>query len=446
MNTISIKNILKVMCLHLLIGVVYFPSQVMGQQNTTSKDGYTVTINVDRPEAVYKRGEKITFTIKLTKDNKPINGAKLKYFLSKDGVVPYLEEKFVTAEKGVYALSGVLNEPGFLQCRVDFDNQTKRKLVVWSSAAVDPLEIKPSMAAPDDFDEFWAEQKKILAAIPMNVKMTVVECSDKSIECFDVQADSFKAPMSGYYARPAGAKKGSLPAIICLHGAGVASSRLSIVTGWAKEGVIALDFNAHGQPNGQPRKFYKDLNDGELHNYRFFGRESRETIFYRGLFMRLMRAMDVLTAQPEWDGKILIAHGRSQGGGQAIAAGGLNPLVTFVCAEIPTFCDHTGFVAGRINGWPKLIVMDENGKPDQKMFQAACYYDSMNFAARTDAEAFLTVGFVDVSCPPTGVYAAYNIFRNKKNIFNMPCWGHRVVPEANTAVREAILNYLKKGK
>jgi cephalosporin-C deacetylase len=45
-----------------------------------------------------------------------------------------------------------------------------------------------------------------------------------------------------------------------------------------------------------------------------------------------IRAIDVLTEQPEWDGRTVAVFGISQGGFQAIAAAGLDPRVTFFAA------------------------------------------------------------------------------------------------------------------
>ena len=75
------------------------------------------------------------------------------------------------------------------------------------------------------------------------------------------------------------------------------------------------------------------------------------------MFLRLVRALDFLTSRPEWDGKHLIVIGHSQGGGQALAAGGLDPRVTLIASGVPAICDHSGRAAGRINGWPKLVPL-----------------------------------------------------------------------------------------
>ena len=99
--------------------------------------------------------------------------------------------------------------------------------------------------------------------------------------------------------------------------------------------MLALDINAHGLPNGRPDAFYTGMANGELKEYRVRGRESRETIYFLGMFLRLVRAIDFLTAQPEWDGRTVIVHGSSKGGAQSLVAAGLDSRVTFFAAGVP---------------------------------------------------------------------------------------------------------------
>ena len=82
-------------------------------------------------------------------------------------------------------------------------------------------------------------------------------------------------------------------------------------------------------------------------------------------------------------------------------------------------------------------------KPNQQALLASRCFDAVNFAGRSKASAFFTVGFIDVSCPPTGVYAAYNNLSGQKNILNHYHTGHIATPEADVAVHEAIVNYLQ---
>ena len=278
----------------------------------------------------------------------------------------------------------------------------------------------------------------------MNPKLVEVASPIKTADAFDVKLDSVGPPVSGYFVRPHGAAPKSLPAILTVHGAGVRSSSLGGSGGWAAQGFLALDINAHGLPNGEKEEFYKALADGELKDYRVRGRESRDTVYFQGMFLRLVRAIDFLTSQPEWDGGVMVVHGSSQGGAQSIVAAGLDPRVTFYAAGVPAMCDHTGFKAGRINGWPKFIATGET--PDDSIANAVRYYDAMNFAARIRIPGVMTVGFIDATCPPTSVYAAFNAVAAKKDIFNDPTSGHSVSSKAGESMRAAILSHVQQRK
>jgi cephalosporin-C deacetylase-like acetyl esterase len=317
-----------------------------------------------------------------------------------------------------------------------------------AAAGYDPLQLKPSMPVPDDFDAFWAAQKAALAKVPMKSTLTPVTAAAKNVDAFDVQVECLGKPVSGYLGRPKNAKPKSLPAILHVHGAGVRSSGLASVSWAANEGgMLSLDINAHGIPNGQPKAFYDALSNGELKGYPQFGNKDREQCYFKGMFLRLIRAIDFLAAQPEWDGKTLIVYGSSQGGFQAFTAAGLDERVTFICAGVPAGCDHTGSQANRINGWPKIVPNDAEGKPDTTALQASRYFDCMNFAAKAKCKgAAVTVGFIDTTCPPTSVYAAYNALTMPKSIHTDVLAGHTNTPAASKFMQEAALKHVRAMK
>ena len=205
-----------------------------------------------------------------------------------------------------------------------------------------------------------------------------------------------------------------------------------------------MDMNAHGIPNGKPAQFYKDLADGALKDYRFEGLNDREKCYFLGMFLRLVRAIDFLTSQPEWNGKDVIVFGSSQGGFQAFAAAGIDERVTAFCAGVPAGCDHTGVVVKRVNGWPKFIQSLPVIEPDPKVLETVRYFDNVNFAAHTKAKrCIVTVGFIDTTCPPTSVYAAYNALPIKKEIFNDVKSGHANSPAAMKAMQAVALEIIK---
>ncbi|MCR4413496.1 MAG: acetylxylan esterase [Thermoguttaceae bacterium] len=417
---------------------------VLASSVPASEPTLQLSVVTDRPEAIYAVGEQASFVVTLKQGDQPVPDAEVTCVLDKDGMPP-VAQKTLKLSNGAATVEGTLPEPGFLRCRVVYGGRQEKPLAAMAAAAFDPLKIPPSLPAPEDFDSFWAQQKARLATVPMKPTLTPVKSPVEGVECFDAQIPCVPPrPVSGYFARPTGAGPKSCPAILLVHGAGVRSSNLGGAAGAARRfGALAMDINAHGIPNGKPDVFYKELSDGELCDYRTAGREDRQQCYFLGMFLRLVRAMEFLTSQPEWDGQVLIVRGSSQGGGQAIAAAGLDHRVTFIAAGVPAICDHSGKAIGRASGWPQLVP-DRDGKPDPKVLQVARYFDGMNFAARSKAEAIMSVGFIDVTCPPTSVYAAYNNLPGKKQMVNEPLMGHAVSPKFERAADAAVAEHIAR--
>jgi cephalosporin-C deacetylase-like acetyl esterase len=407
---------------------------------------YKLAVTTDRPDALYGVGDKVEFVVTLEADGRPVREGQVSYALSIDGA-KQVASGTLKLDMAQTTIHGTLPEPGFLLCRVSFRVGPKQTLTALAGAGIGPQKIPPSLPVPDDFDEFWSQQKARLKAVPVKPVLTPVASADKSVESFDVQAPCAGGmPVSGYFARPKDAKPKSLPAILFVHGAGVRSASLGAATGAAKLGALGMDINAHGIPNGKPAEYYEELGRTKLKDYRANGRESRETCYFLGMFLRLIRAIDFLTTQPEWDGRVVCVSGASQGGGQSIAAAGLDPRVTFIATGVPAICDHTGSAIGRINGWPKLVPNGADGKPDPKILQAARYFDCMNLATRAKAEAIFSVGFIDVTCPPTSVYATYNNYGGKKQIIDKPLMGHTQSADISQAFHKAMWEHIRRMK
>lgn len=411
---------------------------------------YQLKVVTDRKDAIYEAGSEAKFLITVSKGGEVIPNAAVKFIVDdflKSGEAGGLPAGSVTTtdQPGVVVVTG--KQPGFLRCQASFDAPDGKKLQAAAGAGFSPTKIGLSLPVPDDFDAFWTEQKKLLAAVPLEPQFTRADQPgmNDDLECFDVQIKCLgDAPVSGYFARPTKAKPKSLPAILWVHGAGVRSSAAGSAIQGAKHGMLSLDINAHGIPNGKPNEFYTELSNGRLKGYPTSGRESRETSYFRGMFLRLVRAIDFLTSQPEWDGKIVAVVGHSQGGGQALVASGLDPRVTIIASGVPAICDHSGRTAGRINGWPNLVPAGPDGKPDPRILEASRYVDAVNFASRCQAEAILSVGFIDATCPPSSCYAAFNALRGPKEMLNEPLMNHAAPPHIQEAFLARVLDHVKR--
>ncbi len=401
-----------------------------------------VTITTDRPEALYGKNEEVEFSIQVRDGDAELDSTAVDWTLSLDGY------KDLATGKGNRP-SGSLDHPGFLLLAATYTAADGKKTTAFGGAGVAVDEIAPSLAAPEDFDAFWAAQKKALAEVPLTFTATphpLADAGDAGLEAVDltVACETDGPPVSGYFVKPKNAAARSLPAVLWVHGAGVRSASLPAALAGARDGFLSLDINAHGIANGKPGEYYKALSDGELKNYRHYGNDDRENIYFRGMFVRLMRAIDFLTTRPEWDGKTLAVIGHSQGGLQALVAGGLDERVTFIGSGVPAGCDHTGMKADRISGWPKIVPRLDDGSYDPAVIEASRYIDAVNFAARCKAEAIVSVGFIDRVCPPTSVYAAYNVLPGKKSILNYPAMGHAATSEIREKFREALLRHAGK--
>ena len=410
-------------------------------QNTDPAE-YSLSLSLDHPDCLYAVGEDIVASVSVTRDGEPFSPT-VEYIKSKDNYSPTIEKGNMLLKNGEAKVVMKLDEPGFMMLRINYytpDGNTLTRLV---GAGVDVYNIKRSMPEPDDFVAYWDNQRKLQAKVPENLTLTPVDSKYKGVVAYDVQAECLGGHFSAYIAYPENAATGSLPAMVLCHGAGVASSRLSVAAKWATEGLIAIDFNVHGLPNGLSSDYYKSLGDrgGELYQYFYTGTFDRDSVFFRKMILRLMKAMDIATSRPEWDGAHLISYGRSQGGAQALIAGGIDPRVDLVCAEIPALCDLTGALAGRSSGWPRYqeYYKEQFTEADQN---AVRYVDAMNFAAHIKGKVYMTCGFIDVSCPSTGIFATYNTIPGEKHIRHNTDTGHVTTKEGEEFVNQAVQDYL----
>ena len=222
---------------------------------------YQLRVVTDRKDAIYEAGSEAKFLITVSKGDENVPNAAVKFVVDdflKSGEAAGLPAGSVmtTEQPGIVTVTG--KQPGFLRCQATFDAPDGKKLQAAIGAGFSPTKIGLSLPVPDDFDAFWAEQKKQLAAVSLEPQLTLAAQPGMKddVECFDVQIKCLgDAPVSGYFARPTNAKPKSLPAILWVHGAGVRSSAAGSAIQGAKHGMLSLDINAHGIPNGKPAEF-----------------------------------------------------------------------------------------------------------------------------------------------------------------------------------------------
>ena len=298
---------------------------------------------------------------------------------------------------------------------------------------VAPEGFRAGYEEPADLMPYWDNLKKQLKALPMQVKTTTLEVPQQyqgKYTCQDVEINCLgPAPVRAYMAKPAGAKKKSLPIIILCRAAGVSGNwcRCSVgeCVGNAAlgNGALSLDINAHGMLNGQSDDFYRMLEGGQLRNYYEHNAADRETYYFRGMYLRLLRAIEYMTRQPEWDGRRILVIGESQGGGQAVAAAGLDSRVSCVVLNVPAMQDLGGARKGRRSGWPQPIESHPNLSAEQ-LDTTLPYFDGALLIRHSKAEIYCEMGLIDTTCPPSAVWSSLNNAKGKKTVNCVPFRTH----------------------
>lgn len=397
---------------------------------------WRVVGETDKEPATYAPGETMVFRLRVLSDGQPAPGQKLAWVRKgDDGQVTKGEA--TTGAEGA-DVSTAIDKPGFVLLTATLlgeDGKPRKngdgKDIVFTGGAGAVPDQLAGVAEPADFDAFWQARKAELAKVPLRFDLTPVESGNPAVEVFDVKVDCAGAkPVSGYLARPKGAQPKSLPAIVSYHGYGIRSAGKP--EGHAAQGLLAFDVNAHGIENGQPKEFYSALGAAELKGYGLKGNEKPEDSYFRGMMLRVLRSLEFVKVQPEWDGKTLIVSGGSQGGLQAITAAGLDGDVSFCLASKPWMCDLSGYELGRLKGW----------RPEPA--PGLAYYDAANHAKRARCEASLDAGLGDTTCPPSGVAIVFNNLAGPKALVYIQGASHLANPPKAPNAWGALGRHLNK--
>jgi cephalosporin-C deacetylase len=407
----------------------------------------SVTVTPDRADWTYRPGDPVSFRIDVLRDGHPVQGATIKYGVGPEMLPPVTEATAVVADAPLSVSAGTMTSPGFLRlvATVEIEGHTYRGV---GTAGFSPEAIQPTQTNPSDFDAFWDGERARLAALPIDARWTPMpDYGTADASCWQVNLQNVgvtegASRLYGVLCMPRAS--GKYPALLSVPGAGVRPYR-----GWAElagRGVITLQIGIHGIPVIQPQEVYDGLGRGGLNGYPTFGLDSRERYYYRRVYTGTLRANDFLTSLPEWDGRNLGVTGGSQGGALAIVTAGLDRRVTRLAAYYPALSDLTGYLNGRAGGWPHMFRATEgpNVHRDEAKIATSRYYDVVNFARRVTAEGLYSWGYNDETCPPTSMYAAYNVITASKRLMLAYDTGHRTTQEQVDEVNDWLVGELTR--
>ena len=386
------------------------------------------TVTPDKATGVYAPEEKVTWTVDVKGERAGLMA--LPYKVKKDAQGEVVSGT-IDLSAGPATITATRGEPGALLAQIFSMDAAKPLPVAMGGAVFSPEKIGPAVPAPEDFDAFWQAKLKELADVPPNPVVEKVDISSvkngEGMECYKVTLDNIRGTHArGILAKPAG--EGKYPAMLLVNSAGVYALDKAQVIGYAKSGWIVLNVNAHDLPVDESDAYYKDLKEGSLKNYFYLGSEDRETSYFLRMFLGCVRGAEYLASRPDWDGKILLVTGISQGGMQAFATAALYPKVTAVMANVPGGCDNHAPLANppRAFGWPYWMtkVGAPAGRDLEKATKTAGYYEGIHFASRIHCPTLVGVALLDIAARPAGVIAAFNAVNAPKELIIMPVADH----------------------
>ncbi|NEC26742.1 acetylxylan esterase [Streptomyces sp. SID8111] len=274
-------------------------------------------------------------------------------------------------------------------------------------------EYRGSGTEPEDFDAFWAKTLAEARAHDLDARFEPVDTGLSTVRVFDVTFAGFGGhPVKGWLTVPAGAD-GPLPLVVQFIGYGGGRGLPHEHLLWASTGRAHFVMDTRGQGSGWgPGEVTADpVGSGPSHpGFMTRGLDAPENYYYRRVFTDAVRAVEAARSHPLADAARTVVAGASQGGGLAIAVGGLVPDLAGVAPDVPFLCDFPRAVTLTDRPPYREIGLFLKSRPGRTAdaLRTLSYFDGVHFAARGRAPALFSVALEDQTCPPSTVFAAFN--------------------------------------
>jgi cephalosporin-C deacetylase len=289
---------------------------------------------------------------------------------------------------------------------------------------------QPPRAEPPDLEAFWQETLAQTRAHPLDACFEPVEYYLQTVESFDVTFAGYGGqPVKGWLMLPRHRRE-PLPCVVEYIGYGGGRGFPTDWLLWSSVGFAHLVMDVRGQGSTWRPGDTPDVPvDGANPHHPGFMTEGvldPKTYYYRRVFADAVRAVEAARSHPAVDATRIAVTGGSQGGGISIAVGGLDPGVKVVMPDVPFLC-HYRRATEITDNMPYREIANYckvHRDKEETVFETLSYFDGVNFAARTQAHALFSVALMDLTCPPSTVFAAYNHYAGPKQIKVYPYNNH----------------------
>ena len=288
----------------------------------------------------------------------------------------------------------------------------------------------PERFEQPDHDAFWAatlEESRALGSPPV---ITPIDVGMRNVETFDVTFSGYKGqPIKGWLILPKH-RSGPIPAVVEYIGYGGGRGFPTDWLVWANAGYAHLVMDTRGQGSvwspGDTPDIEVDGGSPQSPGFMTRGITSKERYYYRRVFTDAVLAVDVAKSLPEVDATKIAVGGGSQGGGITLAVTGLRNDLAAAIPDVPFLCHYRRATeisdADPYKEIGRYLAVHRTQVED--VFTTLSYFDGVNFATRAQAPALFSTALMDMVCPPSTVFAAYNHYAAEKDIRVWPYNGH----------------------
>lgn len=287
---------------------------------------------------------------------------------------------------------------------MQFFDKSRSELEVYRSTDTEPA----------DFDAFWAETLAAARLYDLNPDFVPIDAGLPAVRVWDVTFNGYGGQsIKGWYLRPASVT-GELACLVQYLGYGGGRGYPHNWILWPTAGYATFVMDTRGQGSGWRTGDTPDFPDGANPAYSGMmtqGILSRESYYYRRLFVDAVRAVETVLTRPDVDRRRIAVTGKSQGGGLSIAVAGLIPEAVALCMpEVPFLC-HFRRAVGLTNANPYQEIVKYlkiHTRKAEQVFSTLDYFDAVFLARRITSPSLFSTAMMDDICPPSTVYAAFN--------------------------------------
>ena len=278
---------------------------------------------------------------------------------------------------------------------------------------------------PKDFDSFWA---RTLKENSHDADAKYELKNNYYLKLFDTWEVNFAGfgghRIYGWYIAPKDSKGKKLTCIMQYpgYGGGRDFPFKYLMYPAAGYSTFVMEARAQGTEGGNGGSVTYDpvgsgpYSDGLLTK----GILNKDEYYYRRVFIDSIKGIEA-AKRHELTDKIVIS-GVSQGGGMSLAATylaeKLNMKIEASLIDVPFLCDYRR-AATITDTYPYHQIarycLSDRSKENQ-VFETLTYFDGVFFARRCKTNALFSTALMDMVCPPSTVFAAYNNYAGEKSI------------------------------